>query len=190
MSGDELPVIFVRSDHIDIHLVRGEALRDSAYHVIGLEPADHQHRNVHGADNRGERFQSIDDKLRSLGAVGLVFRVEFVAESAARRVETHRQMGRLLALHQFKQIFGETEKYGGVHALGVDHGTPEERIVHLEDERMPIDKKKFHCTKMKLFPKLGNSPLTAFYLRILGFTMDISYLRPCHIIETQHIELI
>jgi hypothetical protein len=38
----------------------------------------------------------------------------------------------LFPVYQFEDIFGETEKNGCIHPLGVDHRMPEKGIIHLE----------------------------------------------------------
>ena len=144
MGSDELAVVLVGSDHEHVEAVGGETLGGGADHVVGLVAGHHQHGHVHGPDDSGERFECVYDELGGLGAVGLVFRIEAVAEGASGRVEAHREMGGTLALHEFEQILGETEEYRGVDAPGVDNVPAQEGIVHLEDERMPVNQKKFH----------------------------------------------
>ena len=59
-------------------------------------------------------------------------------ECASRRVEGHCKMGRLLLFYELEYVFRESEKYGHVRTLGVDHGMSKEGVVHLEDERVSV----------------------------------------------------
>ena len=64
-----------------------------------------------------------------------------MSESASRRVERYCKMGRLLLFDKFEDIFGEPEKYGCVHAFGVDHRMSQECIIHLEDQGVSVNQK-------------------------------------------------
>ena len=143
MGSHQLSVVLVRRDHVHVEALPCGAQGHGAYHVVGLEPRDHQDRDVHRPDYLRQGLEGVDDELRRVGTVGLVLRVHLVAESAARRVEGHGQVRGLLPLDEFEQVLGETEKYGGVHAFRVDHGPPQKGIVHLEDQRVAVDQEEF-----------------------------------------------
>ena len=140
----QLAVILVRRHHIHVEALGGAAARHGTYHVVGLEAAYHQHRDIQGLDYRRERFKSVDDQLRGLGSVGLVLGVHLVAKRSSRRVETHCDVSGLLPVDQLQQVFGKSEQDGRVNSLGVHHGAPKESIIHLEDKRVAVDQKKFH----------------------------------------------
>jgi len=67
-----------------------------------------------------------------------------VAEGASGRVETHRDVRRLLPPDEFQQILREAEKDGSVHPFGVYHRPAQKGIIHLEDESVAVNQKKFH----------------------------------------------
>jgi len=50
----------------------------------------------------------------------------------------------LLAPYQLQQILREAEEDGRIHPLGIYHRPAQEGIVHLEDEGMAVNQKKFH----------------------------------------------
>ena len=154
-GADQLAVILVRGDHVDLEPLAGEAPGRGADHVVGLEAGNHQHRDIQRLDDLRQGLQRLDHQRGRLAAVGLVGRIHLVAEGAARRVETDRDMGRVLPVDEFEQVFRESEQDGGIHPLRVDHGPSEEGVIHLEDERMAVDQKKFHTVKMKLFPEVS-----------------------------------
>ena len=157
-GADQLAVILVRRDHVDLEPLAGEAPGRGTDHVVGLEAGNHQHRDIQRLYDLRQGLQRLDHQRGRLAAVGLVGRIHLVAEGAARRVETDRDVGGMLPVDEFEQVFRESEQDGGVHPLGIDHRTPEEGVVHLEDERVAVDQKKFHTAKMKLFPKVSKIP--------------------------------
>ena len=152
MGIDQLPVILVGRDHIDIEALSLGAFGHGSDDIIGLEPRYHEGGDVEGVAEFGKRLQRVDDQLGRGRAVGLVFGVQLVAESAARGVEGHGYMGGLLAGDEFQQIFCKAIQDGHVLALGIDHRPGEERVIHLEDEGVSVYQKQFHVSKMgKMF---------------------------------------
>ena len=147
--GNELAVVLVGRDHIHVHPFPGAAEGHRADDVVGLEPLDHQHGNVHRLHQFRERFQRVDDELRGRRARALVGRVQLVPERSARRVERYCEVRGLLPLHHFQQVFGEPEEDGHVRSLRVDHRPPQKGVVHLEDERMPVNEKQFVHIKQR-----------------------------------------
>ena len=173
----QLAVILVGRNHIYFEALGLETARGRADHVVRLETRQHQHRDVQGLHDPGQRLQRLHHEGGRLAAVGLVLRVEFIAEGAARRVETHGDVRRTLAVDEFEQILGKSEKDGGIHAFRVDHGPAQEGIVHLEDERVAVDQKKFHGAKMKLF---GESFKYNFQIRVYSINATCyEYVRIC-----------
>ena len=142
MVGDQLTVILVRRHHIDIHALGRGFDGHRADHVVRLVVRYHQDRDVHRPAYLDQRIQGVDDELGRLGTVGLIGGVHAVAEGPARRVEGNGQMGRPFALDQFEQILRETEQDGGIQALRVDHRTPHEGVVHLEDKGVSVYEKQ------------------------------------------------
>jgi ribosome modulation factor len=53
-------------------------------------------------------------------------------------------MSGFLPVQEFQKIFGKTEKYGCIYSLAVYHGSPQEGVIHLENQRMAVYQKKFH----------------------------------------------
>ena len=161
MRRDELSVVLVRSDHVDIQTFAGEADGGRTYDVVGLVSGNHQHGDVHGPDYLRQRFERVDDQLGRLRAVGLVLRVQSVAEGASGRIEAHGQVGRLLPVDQFQQIFGEAEEYRGVDTARIHDVSAEEGVIHLEDQRVSVNQEKFHpyrileLANMKLFSEVS-----------------------------------
>ena len=143
MLRDELAVVLVGRDHVHVHPFPRAAEGHRADHVIGLEPLDHQHGDVHRLHQLRKGFQRVDDKLRSRRACTLVFGVQLVAEGPARRVEGHRQVRGLLPLHHLQQVLREPVQDGHVRPLRVDHRPSQEGVVHLEDERVSVNEKQF-----------------------------------------------
>ena len=146
---DELAVVLVRRDHVHVHPFPRAAEGHRADHVVGLEPLDHQHGNVHRLHQLREGLQRVDDKLRSRRARALVFGVQFVAERSTRRVKGHRQMRGLLPLHHLQQILRKAVQDRHVRPLRVDHRPPEKGVVHLEDERVSVYEKQFVHIKQR-----------------------------------------
>ncbi len=139
VRGNQLAVILVRGHHIDGESVGGGAHGHGTDDVVGLETAFHQHRHPKGLQQLRQRLQRIDDQLGRRRTRALVGRVHLIAERAAGRVEGHGKMRRLFAVDELQQIFRETEEDGSVHPLRVDHRPAEERVVHLEDERVSVN---------------------------------------------------
>ena len=140
---DELAVVLVGRDHIHVHPFPRAAEGHRTDHVVGLEPLDHQHRNIQRLHQFRERLQRVDDKLRGRRARTLVLGVQFVAEGAARRVERHRQVRGLLPLDHLQQVLRKAVQDGHVRPLRVDHRPSQEGVVHLEDERVSVNEKQF-----------------------------------------------
>ena len=151
---DELPVVLVRCDHIHVHLLRCKLHGNGAQHIVGLKTGDGEHGDVHDLNQLRKGFQRIYHQLRSGRAGAFVGRIQLVAEGAARRIESHRQMRGLLPLDHFQQVFGEAVQDGHIRPLGVDHGPAEERIVHLEYQRMPVYEEEF-CHKWSKIQKIS-----------------------------------
>ena len=51
-------------------------------------------------------------------------------------------MGRFLTVDEFQKVFRESEEYGHVRTLGIDHRPSCESIVHLEDQGVAVNEKK------------------------------------------------
>ena len=135
---DELSVVFVGSNHIDVQIIGGQLRGCAAQDIIGLEAGNHHDGNVHGLDQLRKGLQRIDDELRGRGTRAFVGGVHFVAESAARRVERHGHVRRLLPFNEFQDVFRESEEDGHVRPLGIDHRPSQECVVHLEYQRMSV----------------------------------------------------
>ena len=140
---DELAVVLVGRDHVHVHPFPRAAEGHRTDHVVGLEPLDHQHGDVHRLHQLREGLQRVDDELRGGRARPLVLGVQLVAEGAARRVEGHRQMRGLLPLHHLQQVLRKAVQDGHVRPLRVDHRPSQEGVVHLEDERVSVNEKQF-----------------------------------------------
>ena len=139
VRGDQLAVILVRRHHVDPETGGFCAAGHGTDDVVGLETVLHQHRHPERMQQLRQRLQRIDDQLRRRRARTLVGRIHLIAERAAGRVEGHGEMRRLFAVDELQQIFSETEEDGSVHPLRVDHRPAEERVVHLEDERVSVN---------------------------------------------------
>src|SRR5574344_2026782 len=148
MRRHELAVVLVGRHHIDIESFGGETPGGGSYHVVSLETHYHQHRYIESLDDGSKWVKRIYDKLRRLRSVGLVGRIHHIAKSAPGRIETDGYVAGVLTGYEFHQIFGETEEDGGVHSLGIDHRTPQERIVHLKDESVSVYEEKFHSANI------------------------------------------
>ena len=141
MLRHKLAVVLVGSDHVYVHIVRGEPDRSRANGIVGLEAGHHEHGNPHCRDYFAERVKRIYHELGSLSPVCLVGRVEFVAERPAGRIETHSHMRRPLAFQHLEEILDESEQYGHVLPSGIDHRPAQEGIVHLENQRVAVYEK-------------------------------------------------
>ena len=136
---DHLSQVLVGRDHIHVEAAAGKIAGYGADHVVGLEAGLHQHGDAEGVDDFGERFERGLHQFGRGGAGGFVFRVDFVPESPARRVEHHGQMRGLLAGDELEQILGEPEQDGRVLAFRVDHGPAQECVIHPENQRVAVD---------------------------------------------------
>ena len=139
IGGDQLTVILVRGDHVDQESGRFGAAGHRADDVVGLEALHHQHGDAEGAENLRQRLQGVDDQLRRRRTRALVVGVHLMAERPAGRIEGDGQVRRLLAFDHFEEILRETEEDGSVHPLRIQHRPAEERVIHLEDERVSVN---------------------------------------------------
>ena len=140
----QLAVVLVGRDHVYVHAFKGAALRKGADHVVRLEASDHQHRYAQRLHYIAERLEGVDDQLGRFAAIGLVLRVELVAEGPSGRVESHSHVRRLLLVYELQQIPGESEEYGSVLSLRIDHGPAQKGIVHLENQGVAVNQEQFH----------------------------------------------
>ena len=134
----ELTVVLVGSHHVDVRVRGLHPPCHGTDDVVSLESRHHQHRDVKRPAQFLQRFESFYDKLGSLVPVGLVLRIHLIPESASGRVECHGKMRRLFPVYHFQEILGESEKDGRVLSLGVYHRTPQECVVHLEDQCVSV----------------------------------------------------
>ena len=108
MRPDHLAVVLVRRDHIHVHILGGKLQRSGTDDVVSLKARHHQHWDIQRRNYLSQRLKRIYHQTRGFCPVGLVGRIEFIAEGSSRRVETYRKVGRLLLAYEFKEIFGET----------------------------------------------------------------------------------
>ena len=149
MRSYQLAVVFVWSDHVYVEALGGAAHGHRAYHIVGLETLYHQHRNIEGLNDGSQGLKRVDYQLRSFTAIGLVLRVQLITESASGRVETHCDVSGVLPVDKFQEILCKAEQNGCILALGINHGTPQEGIIHFENERVAVYEKKFHIETQK-----------------------------------------
>ena len=138
VRADKLPVILVRGNHKNVKRLSGIPGGNGAYYVIGLKTGDHHYGDVHCLHKLREGLQGIYDKLRSGRAGAFVLRVHLIAESASRGVEGHGNVRGGFPLEHFQEVLGEPVEDGHVLSLGVYHGPAEERVVHLEYQRVAV----------------------------------------------------
>ena len=162
---NKLTVVLIGRNHIYFEPLSRRTLRHRANHIICLETFHHQDRDTHRLHYFRERIQRIDYKLRGLGAVSFVFWVKLISEGPSRGIECHGDVCRLLSLNKFEYVFSKAEQDGGVFSFTVYHRPPEERVVHLEDERVTVYQKKFHTSfkDSETFPQITHQHIEYLY---------------------------
>ena len=104
----------------------GRLLRQGPDHVIGLDAVDDQQRQAHGADDVERRFDLHTQLFGHRRAVGLVFRIQRVAEGLARGIEHHRDVRGLIVGDQLAQHVDHTD--GGAGRLALRVGQWRQRV--------------------------------------------------------------
>ena len=139
----ELPVILVGRHHEDLVPFGGSLLRQGTDHVVGLESLDFEHRHAHRIQNPLDIGDRQSDVLRRGGTVGLVFGVEFAAETSALWIERHTQQVGIFAFEDVAQELHETENDRRIHPRTVAHRPRQKRIIVFIDQCVGIDQKQF-----------------------------------------------
>ena len=135
----QLPVVLVRSDHVDIVTGLDALLREGSDHVVGLIARDLEDRDAHRLEHPLDIGYRQEDILGRFGTVGLVFRKNVAAEAATLGVEGHTQQVGPFAFLDVAQELHEPEHHGGVHPRAVAHRAPQKGIVILENQRIGVD---------------------------------------------------
>ena len=139
----QLAVILVWRHHIDVVTGFDTLLRKGPDHVVGLVTRHFEDRNAHRFEHPFHVGYREQDVLGGFGTVGLVFRKDVAAETAALGVEGHAQQVGSFALLNVAQKLYEAEHHGGVHPRAVAHRTAQKGIVILENQRVGVDQKEF-----------------------------------------------
>ena len=142
MVVDNLPQVLVRGHHVNVKAPQRLSRCHRPDHVVRLESRLHQHGNLQRFENLLQGLQRGMYQLGRGGAVGLVIGTQLMAESLGVRIEHHGQVGGLFPADQLQEEFRKTEQNGGILPFRIDHGTPQECIIHPENQRMTIYEKK------------------------------------------------
>ena len=142
-GGDELGKVFVGGDHEGVvfaFVVGG--LGESSDEVVGFVAIDFEEGDGEGFAEFLAGGDGGAEFVRHLVAVGLVFRIFFVARSGGRGVPGDGEVGGFLVLDDGEKGIGEAEEGGGIHALGVHDGIADEGKVGAVDEGHAIEEKE------------------------------------------------
>ena len=99
----QLAVVLVGRHHVGLYALLVGLACQRAYHIVGLVVLHFEARDAVGLQYLLDIGHRQADGLGSLLALRLILRIGFVAEGAARGVESHAQVGGLLLLNDLLQ---------------------------------------------------------------------------------------
>ena len=135
VRSDQLAEILVSGDHIGEETLLLGLMGKGTDDIIGLKPLDLKDGDAIGLQDAFDIGHSDEDALGRFVAVGLVGRVVLVPEClAARWIEAHGDVARLLALEQVLQGVDKAEYSRRVNAGRCDARTANHGIKCPEDE--------------------------------------------------------
>jgi hypothetical protein len=118
------------------HARRAGLARERADHVVGLDAGNAQHRDAQRLDQLDHRLDLLPHLVRHRWAVGLVLRIQRVAERGARGVEHERGVARLLLQRGAQHADDAVQRAGG---KPVGRGERRQRVERAVQVRRPID---------------------------------------------------
>jgi len=143
MLRHQLPIVLVGGHHIGVYASSAGNGGQRSYHIVGFVARYFQDGDAEGCDDFFYNRYREADVLGSFFALCLILFVGFVAESRPGRVESHANVGRLLAFEYIGQGVDKAKNGRGVHPLRVDAGILDERIIGAIDECVGIEEEEF-----------------------------------------------
>ena len=99
---DELGIVLVGGDHVGVEALLLRRAGEGSDHVVGLEAGIFEYGNVEGIEQVFNMRDGGADSFRGFVARGLVFGIFHMPEGWAVGIECHRDMRRLVGMHDIE----------------------------------------------------------------------------------------
>ena len=133
----ELPAVLVVAANEHVQAAGRPGAGERGNHVVGLEALDAQDGQAQGRQHLVDQRDLGTHRIGHRAALGLVGRVDAVAERLARWVKHDDQVARLAVLAQKEHVAGEAEQRVGRQPAGAAHFR--DRVEHLEEQRVGVN---------------------------------------------------
>jgi hypothetical protein len=149
MLVDELERVPVAGADQHVDAARCRLRGDGGDDVVGLETADHHHRDAQRIEHLADQLDLAAEVVGRLAAPGLVVGVDLAAERLPGDVEGHCDMRGFLVAQQVDQHRGEAEDGVGRLSRGGRHVDLAQRVERPVGERMPVEQEQLGRLRLR-----------------------------------------